>query len=102
MLRASGAGLWGMAALSSPPLTVAKPGLRRRVGWQSCCGQCISTSRASGAGLWGGGGTTLATPDGGKPWTTQTSGAAAGLYAMHFHAEGERGWAVGGGGTILA
>src|SRR5215470_12244769 len=50
----------------------------------------------------GAGGTILATTDGGKTWTPQTSGVAAALWSVHFHAEGQRGWAVGEGGTILA
>src|SRR5262249_40424929 len=53
---------------------------------------------------WAGeaGGTILATADGGKTWTAQTSGVQAELRSVHFHAEGQRGWVVGDGSTILA
>src|SRR5262249_54425204 len=49
----------------------------------------------------GGDGTILATSDGGKTWTAQTSKVAADLFTMHFHVEGERGWAVEKDNTIL-
>ncbi len=51
-------------------------------------------------------GTILATGDGGKTWTPQTSGTKALLNSVHFTADGQRGGAVGGlvgeGWTILA
>lgn len=47
-------------------------------------------------------GTILATGDGGKTWTPQTSGTKALLNSVHFTADGQRGWAVGAGGPIIA
>ena len=50
----------------------------------------------------GEGGTLIATSDGGKTWTPQTSGTQQGLYALSFQADGLRGWAAGRGGTLIA
>src|SRR5204862_214103 len=50
----------------------------------------------------GGGGTILATTDGGRSWAGQTSAVQKDLYSAAFAADGQRGWAVGDDGTILA
>jgi hypothetical protein len=50
----------------------------------------------------GGGGTILATADGGTSWAAQTSGTQTFLSAVQFQPDGQRGWAVGASGTILA
>jgi hypothetical protein len=48
----------------------------------------------------GGGGTILATRDGGTTWAQQKSGIKANLLGVHF-ADARIGWAVGNGGTIV-
>jgi hypothetical protein len=50
----------------------------------------------------GGGGTILATRDGGTTWQAQSSGTQAHLWSVQFLPDGQRGWAVGVGGTILS
>lgn len=49
----------------------------------------------------GGGGTILASGDGGMTWVRQTSGVAMNLEAVYFESS-DLGWAVGAGGSILA
>ena len=44
----------------------------------------------------------MATADGGRSWTAQTSGTLSTLNSVLFHADGQRGWAAGEGGTLLA
>ena len=46
-------------------------------------------------------GAILATDNGGKTWTTQTSGTRAWLISVYF-SDASHGWAVGSSGTILA
>ena len=59
-------------------------------------------SAESQAWAVGGGGTILATADGGKSWAAQTSGTRADLLSVQFQSDGQHGWAVGDHGTILA
>ena len=59
---------------------------------------------ADGRHVWAVGwyGAIVATDDGGKTWSAQTSGTPASLFSVSFNADGRRGWAVGDNGLILA